>query len=72
MTLMEFTGSLNIIGYAMAGTAPAVGIAWIFVTLINGIARQPEAAGAMRSAAMIGFVVIEAIAIFAFVLAFVL
>ena len=72
MTPMEISGSINVIGYAMATMAPAIGVAWIFVTVINGTARQPEARGAMMGTAYIGFAVVEALAILGFVLAFVI
>ena len=69
MSLLEITGSLNMIGYAIA---PALGVAWIFASVINGTARQPEARGAMMGTAFIGFAVVEALAIIAIALAFVL
>ncbi|MGI5950679.1 MAG: F0F1 ATP synthase subunit C [Brooklawnia sp.] len=74
MTPMELaiTGNINVIGYAMATMAPAIGVAWIFASVINGTARQPEARGAMMGTAYIGFAVVEALAILGFVLAFVL
>ena len=68
MELLEING----IGYAIATIAPALGVAWIFASVINGTARQPEARGAMMSTAFIGFAVVEALAIIAIALAFVL
>lgn len=70
MTLMEITGSLNVLGYGLAALAPALGVAWIFASVINGTARQPEARSAMMGTAYIGFAVVEALAILGFVLAF--
>lgn len=72
MTLMEIGGSINMIGYALATLGPALGVAWIFASVINGTARQPEARGAMMGTAWIGFAVVEALALFAIALAFVL
>jgi F-type H+-transporting ATPase subunit c len=69
---MEITGSINMIGYALATLGPAIGVAWIFASVINGTARQPEARGAMMSTAWIGFAVVEALAIIGIALAFVL
>lgn len=71
MIPLEITGSINILGYALAAMAPALGVAWIFVSVINGTARQPEARSAMMGTAYIGFAVVEALAILGFVLAFV-
>lgn len=72
MTLMEISGSLNMLGYGLATLGPGLGVAWIFSSVINGTARQPEARGAMLSTAWIGFAVVEALAIIGIALAFVL
>lgn len=74
LSLLEINidGNINMIGYAIATIAPAMGVAWIFASVINGTARQPEARGAMMSTAFIGFAVVEALAIIAIALAFVL
>jgi F-type H+-transporting ATPase subunit c len=70
LTLLEISGSINVIGYALATIGPALGVAWIFASVINGTARQPEAKGAMMSTAWIGFAVVEALALFGVALAF--
>ncbi len=72
MSLLELTGNLSILGYGVATIGPAVGVAWIFASVINGTARQPEARGAMMSTAFLGFAVVEALALFGFALAFIL
>ncbi len=72
MTLLEISGSLNMIGYGLATLGPGIGVAWIFSSVINGTARQPEARGAMMGTAWIGFAVVEALAIIGIALAFVL
>lgn len=72
MELLEISGNINMIGYALATLGPAIGVAWIFASVINGTARQPEARGAMMSTAFIGFAVVEALAIIGIALAFVL
>ena len=72
MTLLEISGSLNMLGYGLATLGPGLGVAWIFSSVINGTARQPEARGAMLSTAWIGFAVVEALAIIGIALAFVL
>ena len=71
MMLMEITGSLNVVGYGIAALGPAIGVAWIFASVITGTARQPEARSAMMGTALIGFGIVEALAILGFVLAFV-
>ncbi|WP_461367490.1 F0F1 ATP synthase subunit C [Candidatus Darwinibacter acetoxidans] len=72
LQLLEITGNLNMLGYAIATLAPGLGVAWIFSSVINGTARQPEARGAMMGTAFIGFAVVEALAVIAIALAFVL
>ncbi len=69
---MEIVGNINMIGYALATLGPAIGVAWIFASVINGTARQPEARGAMMGTAWIGFAVVEALAIIGIALAFAL
>jgi F-type H+-transporting ATPase subunit c len=72
MLPLAINGSLNVLGYGVAATAPALGVAWIFASVINGTARQPEARNAMMQTAYIGFAVVEALALLGFVLAFIL
>ncbi|MDN5570999.1 MAG: ATP synthase F0 subunit C [Propionibacteriaceae bacterium] len=72
MMEININGSINMIGYALATLGPALGVAWIFASVINGTARQPEARGAMMGTAWIGFAVVEALAIIGIALAFVL
>lgn len=71
MTPMEIGGSLNMLGYGLATLGPGLGVAWIFASVINGTARQPEARSAMMSTAFIGMAVVEALAIIAIALALV-
>jgi len=70
MTLFEITGSLNVIGYGLAAIGPALGVAWIWSSVIQGTARQPEARGMMQSIAWVSFGLVEALALFGFALAF--
>ncbi|WP_409485636.1 F0F1 ATP synthase subunit C [Arsenicicoccus dermatophilus] len=64
---MEINGSMSLVGYGIATLGPAIAIGLIFAALLNGIARQPEAAGLLRPQAIFGFAVAEALAILAFV-----
>lgn len=70
--MIEISGNLNMIGYGLATLGPAIGVGWIFASAISGIARQPEARGAMMSAVYIGFAVVEALAVIGIALAFAL
>lgn len=66
------TGSINVIGYAIAAIGPAIAIGMIFAAYINGVARQPESRSLLQPIAIFGFAVVEALALFGLVLAFVL
>ncbi|HVK45124.1 MAG TPA: ATP synthase F0 subunit C [Micropruina sp.] len=72
MTLLEISGSVNMVGYGLGAIGPGVGVGLIFAAVINGTARQPEARGALMSTAWLGFAVVEALAIIGIALAFVL
>lgn len=72
LSLLEISGSLNMIGYGLATIGPGIGVAMVFAAVINGTARQPEARGAMMGTAWIGFAIVEALAIIGIALAFVL
>ena len=72
MLPLEIVGSMNMLGYGLATLGPGLGGAWIFSSVINGTARQPEARGAMMGTAWIGFAVVEALAIIGIALAFVI
>ena len=72
MTLAAVSGSLAAIGYGLAAIGPAIGIGLIFAAYINSMARQPESAGTVRTTMFLGIAFTEALALFGFVLAFIL
>lgn len=61
-------------GFAMGVGAigPAIGIGNLVGKALEGIARQPEAAGQIQTAMFIGIAFAEAIALYALVVAFLL
>ncbi|GAB47033.1 ATP synthase F0 subunit C [Mobilicoccus pelagius] len=61
---------MELIGYGIATLGPALAIGWIFSSLINSVARQPEARNILQPLAILGFAVAEALAILGFVLFF--
>ncbi|WP_279633190.1 ATP synthase F0 subunit C [Nocardioides euryhalodurans] len=65
-------GSINMVGLGLAAIGPGVGIGLIFAALVSGVARQPEAESRLRSIAILGFVLAEALFIISVALAFVL
>jgi F-type H+-transporting ATPase subunit c len=69
-------GSLNTIGAALAfglgAIGPGIGLGILIGNAIESTARQPEAAGPVRTLMFIGIGVVEALALFGFVLVFIL
>jgi F-type H+-transporting ATPase subunit c len=60
------------IAFGVAAGGAGIGIGLVFASAIQGIARQPEQAGALRNLMFLGFALIEALALIGFVLAFIL
>jgi F-type H+-transporting ATPase subunit c len=65
--------SINIgaVAFGLAAIGPGVGIGLIFGHGVEAMARQPEAAGMIRSNMYIGFALTEALALIGFVVPFV-
>ncbi len=63
-------GSLNVLGYGLAAIGPGVGLGLLIGKALESMARQPEAAGMVRTTMFIGIAIIEALALLGFVLAF--
>ena len=68
MESLKFLGIALAIGLAAIGTTLGQGRAT--AAAMEGIARQPEAAGDIRTTLIIALALMEAITIFAFVIAF--
>ncbi len=70
------TGSLDTIGkglvYGLAAIGPGIGIGILMGKSVEAMARQPEAAGLVRGTMFIGIGLIEALALFGFVLSFII
>ncbi|GAA5182432.1 ATP synthase F0 subunit C [Rugosimonospora acidiphila] len=64
-------GSVAAIGYGLAAIGPAIGIGLVFAAYINSTARQPESAGLTRTYLFLGFVLVEALALFGIAFGFV-
>ena len=69
--LAEVSGSVASIGYGLAAIGPGVGVGLIFGNGVQAMARQPEAAGLIRSNMFIGFALTEALALIGIVMPFV-
>ena len=57
-------GQLGTFGYGLAAIGPGIGIGLIFAAYINSSARQPESANFTRTWMLVGFAIIEALALF--------
>lgn len=66
----ELRGSIALIGYGIATLGPALAIGYIAGNAVQAMARQPEAAGMVRTAMFLGIAFAEALALIAFVLFF--
>jgi F-type H+-transporting ATPase subunit c len=72
----DITDGLKVIGagivYGGAAIGPGIGIGLVVGNAITAMARQPEAAGMVRTTMFLGIAFTEALALFGFVLAFLL
>ena len=64
------SGSLALIGYGLAAIGPGIGIGLIAGSAVDAMARQPEAAGMVRTTMFLGIAFTEALALIGFVLFF--
>jgi F-type H+-transporting ATPase subunit c len=59
------------VAYGLAAIGPGIGIGLIFGHGVEAMARQPEAAGLIRSNMFIGFALTEALALIGIVIPFI-
>ncbi len=64
------TGSLNTVGYGLAAIGPGIGVGIVAGNAVQAMARQPEAAGMVRTNMFLGIAFTEALALIGFVLFF--
>jgi F-type H+-transporting ATPase subunit c len=74
--IAETTGDITSIGkglaYGLAAIGPGIGIGVLMGKSVEAMARQPEAAGLVRTTMFIGIGLIEALALIGFVLSFII
>ena len=72
----ELKAGLQSIGagivYGAAAIGPGIGIGLVVGNAISAMARQPESAGMVRTTMFLGIAFTEALALFGFVLAFII
>ncbi|GAA0845001.1 ATP synthase F0 subunit C [Streptosporangium amethystogenes] len=69
--LAEVTGNIGSIGYGLATLGPGIGVGLIFGNGLQAIARQPETYGLIRQNMLLGFVLVEALALIGLVAPFI-
>ena len=63
---------MGFLGYGLSAIGPGIGVGLIFGNGVQAMARQPEAAGMIRTNMFIGFALTEALALLGFIAPFVL
>ena len=58
--------------YGLAAIGPGIGIGYLVGQSVQAMARQPEAAGMVRTTMFLGIAFTEALALFGFVLSFII
>ncbi len=58
--------------YGLAAIGPGIGIGYLVGKAVEAMARQPEAAGMVRTTMFLGIAFVEALALLGFVLAFII
>jgi len=69
--MVEIKGAIALIGYGLGAIGPGIGIGLVVASAISAMARQPEAAGMVRTTMFLGIAFTEALALIGFVLFFI-
>ncbi len=67
----EIKGAIALVGYGIAAIGPGIAIGIVVGNAITAMARQPEAAGMVRTTMFLGIAFTEALALIGFVLFFI-
>ena len=69
-------GNIGAIGqglvFGLGAIGPGIGLGFLIGKAIEAMARQPEAAGMVRTTMFLGIAFVEALALFGFVLSFII
>jgi F-type H+-transporting ATPase subunit c len=67
----ELSDGLKAVGYGLAALGPGIGIGVLVGNSVQAMARQPEAAGMVRTTMFLGIAFAEALALIGFVIVFI-
>jgi F-type H+-transporting ATPase subunit c len=74
--IAQVEGDVGVIGrglvFGLAAIGPGIGIGFLVGKTVEAMARQPEAAGMVRTVMFLGIAFTEALALFGFVLTFII
>jgi F-type H+-transporting ATPase subunit c len=72
----QLEGDVGVIGkglvFGLAAIGPGIGIGFLVGKAVEAMARQPEMAGQVRTTMFLGIAFTEALALFGFVLSFII
>lgn len=68
--LAEINGSISVVGYGIATLGPGIGLGILIGKTVEGMARQPEVAGQLRTTMFIGVAFVELLALLGIVAGF--
>lgn len=69
--LAQVNGNVATIGYGLAAIGPGIGIGVLVGKALEGMARQPEATGVLRTNMFLGIAFTEALALIGLVAGFI-
>ena len=70
---ISFGGAVSAgFAYGLSAIGPGIGIGYLVGQAVQAMARQPEAAGMVRTTMFLGIAFTEALALFGFVLSFII
>ena len=68
--LAQVSGSIATVGYGLAVLGPGIGLGILIGKTLEGIARQPEAAGQLRTTMFIGIGFVEVLGLLGLITGF--
>ena len=60
--LAEVSGNISTVGYGLSAIGPGIGIGILVGKTVEGMARQPEMAGQLRTTMFLGIAFVELLA----------